>query len=321
MNLDPISTAISKSLFPTVERCATGRIAGASGEQMTPSTDNMLRATTAAHPAPVRCIWCGVLADGREPCEHIVPEAIGCPDGLVLDHGEVCARCNHGLAHLDQALAQDLELYAFMAGVPRKGGKPPSITSHGNVRAELVDGKQEWHFNMGTTPVVGPKGSTLPGFRGRERDLRADFSTDGTLGRIDFKAEFGRNPKVARALVKMATEYLCFVAGPHVAADTARGVIAEFVCKGRGYRPVLLHTPDETKYEHEFGTVQKVSPKGYACHFRLAHSYFAVDLSPELSAFAAWAQSLYVDRGGKGWTTLPLDAVDEQSGRLIVRMS
>lgn len=54
------------------------------------------------------CIWCRQSVKDRIP-EHIIPEAIGCPDGMVLDRGEVCGECNHRLAKLDRVLADTSE--------------------------------------------------------------------------------------------------------------------------------------------------------------------------------------------------------------------
>jgi hypothetical protein len=35
--------------------------------------------------------------------------------------------CNNGLAHLDQAVIDDFDLFAFISGIPRKRGRPAQI--------------------------------------------------------------------------------------------------------------------------------------------------------------------------------------------------
>lgn len=269
---------------------------------------------------PLRqCIWCRRLTTDREPPEHIVPEAIGCPEDFVLRNGEVCASCNHGLGHLDQALVQDLEVYAAMAGVPSRKGRSSRISGYGNVVADQVGGKLTYFFNMGSTPVEIRPGKMLPGFRGKARDLKAHMKAKGGKAEITFDVGFGESPKVARALVKLGAEYLCWGLGPEIAAAVIQGPIADFVIHGRGYRPVVLFSPDKSKYEHVFEHLVQTEEGHHACMFRLAHMHVMVDLTPNLSAFPGFASALYQMHGRKTWTTLPLDAVSTVGDDLVVR--
>jgi len=272
-------------------------------------------------PEAFRCIWCGDSTTGHEPPEHVVPEAIGCPEDFVLRNGEVCASCNHGLAHLDQALIHDLEVYALLAGVPRKRGRGAKVSSYGNLQAEVKDSHANFFFNMDPVPVTLDSGKQLPGFRGRERDIRASIAVDGSTATIEFPLEFGRSPKVARALVKLGAEYLCWAIGRDVAADVIAGPIADFVLRGAGYRPVILTGADWSKYQHRFEHIGRVDGQGWYVYFRLAHSEVIVDLSSDLAAFRTMAPHLYETLGPKGWTTLPLDAVSVQGGKLVPRAS
>jgi hypothetical protein len=253
----------------------------------------------------VRCIWCGESSGPGEPLEHIVPEAIGCPKDLILSKGEVCGRCNHGLAHLDQALVADFEVFAMMAGVPRKGGRPAAISSYGNLRTNSKNGHVEYHFNMGPGNTTMPNGQTLPPFRGRPRDVNATFTREGGQATIGFGVEFGASPKVARALVKMGAEYFCWVQGRELASQVIQGPVADFVRTGKGARPVILGNPDKTKYEHRFGQIGRVGEQGWYCLFRLAHFDVMVDLGPDQAAFDKWAEEMYRCFGREGWTTLP----------------
>lgn len=253
-----------------------------------------------------RCIWCGLPSASDQPPEHIVPEAIGCPKDMVLVNGEVCGPCNHGLAHVDQALIDDLEVFAFMAGVPRKKG-PPAIHSHGNFRGTVKDGHASTYFNMDPTPVELPNGQQLSGFKGRPRDVNASLTRSGNIATVEFGVSFGRSPKVARALVKMAAEYFCWVRGREEVANIIAGPVADFVRAGKGDKPVILGAPDPTKYEHRFGSIGKEGDDWF-CGFRLAHFEVVVDLGPGRRVFDVMAPRLHKNLGRAGWTTLPPEA-------------
>lgn len=265
----------------------------------TQETDTSLR---------LRCIWCGKSSGPGEPTEHIVPEAIGCPADFILSNGEVCGACNNGLAHLDHALVGDLEVYATMAGVPRKGGRPPLVSSYGNFRAGVRSGKTEFYFNMDQNPVPMPDGKMLPPYRGKARDVSAKLELAGSQATISYEIPFGTSSKVARALVKLGAEYLCWGKGRDLAAKVIDGPVADFVRLGKGKRPIILGGGDKTKYEHRFDHLACIGKDGWYCKFRLAHFEVMVDLSPELTAFDSIATRMFEAYGGRGWTTLPPEA-------------
>ncbi len=86
------------------------------------------------------CIYC--LNESTEaPLEHVVPEVLGCPEAAVLRSGEVCKRCNNGLAHLDAALADSFDFARFFVNQPSKKGKGPSVTGRSNLLATVKDGE------------------------------------------------------------------------------------------------------------------------------------------------------------------------------------
>jgi HNH endonuclease len=62
------------------------------------------------------CIWCTKL-NASTAVEHIIPEALGCPNGFVLKDGAVCESCNNNLGHLDQAVLDEFDMLVFLAGV------------------------------------------------------------------------------------------------------------------------------------------------------------------------------------------------------------
>lgn len=265
------------------------------------------------------CIWCGQMTSANEPVEHIVPHAIGCPEDLILTNGEVCGTCNNNMGHLDQALVQDLEVYAAIAGVPNKAGRTSRISGFGNLRADDLGDGLVYHFNMEPHPVEIRPGVMLAGYRGKPRDIKAKMKAENGRAEITFGMEFGVSPKVARALVKLGAEYLCWQLGRDIAAEVIRGPVADFVLRAAGYRPVVLFAADKEKYEHVFGNILQTPQGHYACCFRLAHSHVMVDLTPDVSAFPVFAEALYQQHGGESWTTLPPDAVSDSSGELVIR--
>ena len=117
------------------------------------------------------CIWCLGLTDD-EDVEHIFPASLGCPDHMTLPGTVVCRACNSGLAHLDQALAEEFDFMAFMKGIPRKHGRQPEISSRGNVYGWVSSDGPELHFNSERHAVTTVGGRRLAPFRGRGRDVK-----------------------------------------------------------------------------------------------------------------------------------------------------
>lgn len=68
---------------------------------------------------------------------HIIPEALGCPENLVLRNGEECKNCNNRLAYIDRALIDSFDVLRFHVGQPTKKGKPPQVTGRPNVFASF----------------------------------------------------------------------------------------------------------------------------------------------------------------------------------------
>lgn len=98
-----------------------------------------------------KCIWCK-KTNQPPSVEHIIPEVVGCPDGFVLNNGEVCRPCNNRLGHADRAIAHEFDFVLHHFNVPRKRGKPPEIRSRGNVVA--TSAPREISFNMVQRPPL-----------------------------------------------------------------------------------------------------------------------------------------------------------------------
>lgn len=151
-----------------------------------------------------QCIWClSEFGEAEKTVEHIIPEGLGCPPDFLLRNGEVCGHCNNGLGHLDQVLIDNFDFHAFLAGIPRKGGRPPALLNRGNVRGTVIDGKPTLHFNLEQYPIPLEDGTNLAPKRNSKRNVDASIRRQGNFGVVNYKLEFGNDPKFVRALYKV----------------------------------------------------------------------------------------------------------------------
>jgi hypothetical protein len=239
--------------------------------------------------------------------EHIIPEALGCPEGFVLTGGSVCRRCNNGLAHLDQAVIDDFDMLAYMAGVPRKKGRPPEIRNRGNVIATTKPSGNEMSINMERHSVEAHDGSTLGAFGKSDRNINASFERQGHLASTSFSVPIGRNPKFVRGIVKIAFSSVAYFLGVETALGKDFDSVRLFVRDGKGERFVLLKSSSDTAYRNRIWPPYQSEGGEYAVTFRLAAVEFCVDLSPKLTLFPLLKKQA-TDRFGKsGWSYLPIN--------------
>ena len=251
------------------------------------------------------CIWCLEPATGGHE-EHIIPEAIGCPTGFVLPSTVVCRKCNNGLADLDQAVIDEFDFVAFIAGVPRKKGRPPAIRNRGNVLATVEPSGPTYTFNMESTPVKAHDGSRLAGYRGSKRNIRANLSTQGQVAKIDFDTPLGQTPKFVRGITKIAFSSLAYFLGAPLARSSTFEPIRRFVMDGVGERHLMLTFGSDSTYRNE-AWPPYVSPSGdYSVTFRIASVEFLVDLSEEESLLNMFQSKMPEFFGEKNWCTLPI---------------
>ena len=145
------------------------------------------------------CIWCKTHKPDWA-IEHIIPEPLGCPDGFILSNGAVCRTCNNNLGHLDQAIIDDFDIFVFMAGVPRKRGKPPAIHNRGNMLGTWDESGKVISINMERYPVRSQDGRLLSNFGKSRRNIKASIRRSGELGEVSFGAPIGENPKWRRRI-------------------------------------------------------------------------------------------------------------------------
>lgn len=254
-----------------------------------------------------QCIWC-LNNDAPAAVEHIIPEALGCPDGFILSKGEVCRACNNGLAHLDQAVIDDFDLLTYINNVPRKKGRPPEIRNRGNMVGTKGSTGKIVSINMNRYPAEAHDGSKLGALGKSDRNIGASFKRDGELGEVSFSVQIGQNPKFRRGIVKIALSSLSYFLGNEAAAASGFDPVRTFVRNGKGDRRLLLMVTNDTGFRNQAWPPFQSATGEYAVTFRLAIYEFCVDLSPNMTLFPMLKKKAAETFGSSGWTFLPTDS-------------
>jgi hypothetical protein len=228
------------------------------------------------------CIWCKAI-DAPPSVEHIIPEALGCPPDFELTGGVVCMACNNGLGHIDSALVDEFDFVLFGANIPRKGGRTPEVRSRGNVIARRGTDGPEIHFNMEPHPVAGPRGETLSPYKGKPRNIKAQFEVVGMVAKVGFEVPFGQGPKFIRGLHKIALSSLVYFLGPELALESKFDAVRRYVRHGEGKRQVLFRPADDKGYAHHVNAPYTSGSGNYLVGMRIGIVEFLVDLSPTMS--------------------------------------
>lgn len=254
-----------------------------------------------------KCIWC--LKDVvKENVEHIIPEALACPDRFHLV-GCICERCNNNLGHLDQSVADDFDIPLFMADVPRKKGRRPMVSNRGNAVAKHTDEGPIFLINMENHQVQGAHNTHLNKFGSSKRNIRADFKVDGKSATVKFTTTLGESPKFVRGIYKIAFSSLAYFIGAEEALNPKYNAVRDFVRKGKGDRKIILIASEDKNYRHEVWPPYKSEETDeYAIAFRLGVVEFAVDLTPDMSLFPSLLSRL-ADSNIQNWSYLPLQCV------------
>ena len=255
---------------------------------------------------PTTCIWCGGDSTGASP-EHVIPEALGCPENAVLRNGEVCDSCNHGvLASLDQALVASLDLPRWEAGVKGKKGKPPKVSTRSNVYAETTSEGPVMHINFGPQDVVLPGGRVLKAPTKSANAVCGGMHIEGKQAVIHNQAQVLHLPDCARALHKIAVEAVALILGRDVVLQPSLDAARQYAREGKGSRQVLLLKPaGGSAYVNQL--YPPYTREGsYCVAFKLCGIEFVVDCSPEQASLPDLKASLRASRGDVGWSWLPI---------------
>ncbi len=239
----------------------------------------------------------------REPVEHIVPEGlvghqpfqvgfgsiIAEPRKyLLLDHDEVCRRCNHKLGRLDGYLQDQLGfLRTYWNPVGTKSGQPASAKRPGMFAEHKGDGPHV-SLNMEDHPIVTPYGVRIPAAGSNEMAVRIkDFKVEGRFATLTIEQPTRMNKKFVRALHKIAFELLCLNRGPDFVLQPKYDPLREYILHGRGAREMVLTCSAEVEsWERpHFGLRHDPTWPGWLAIIRLAATFY-IDLSPNNEFFA-----------------------------------
>lgn len=271
-------------------------------------------ASDCAHQAGRRpgidCIWC-LKASGRPVIEHIVGESLGCPEGWVLKHGEVCRRCNGGtLSVLDAVLAESFDFLRVWAGVPGKRGQQPSITGRTNLRGRRTrNGHVDLFLNTGTRlsqhahyGLVGPAA-------GRPSDVTGGIRPEGSVAHVNMRFAIGTDPRFGRAVHKVAFESYVKLTSWKAGLDERFDAVRAYVLDDVGHREVLTLIPAEWSYEHRFAQIHVDEQDNPVIVFVLCGFEMFVDLGPGQIAGGRMKAALYDQLGEGGWSVFPVLAL------------
>lgn len=251
------------------------------------------------------CIWCKKKVH-RLTVEHIIPEPIGCPDGFLLKGGEVCINCNNGLAHLDMAIIEELDIPRFMAGVNRKRNRPPVINTRGNLVGKYSDEGKTFILNMENNPVQHIDGTTIGAYGKSERNIKAILKKKGGVAHISFSTTIGKNPKFIRGIYKIAFESAIYFLGTNIFLEEKYDNIRSFVRQGHPQRNILYCCCSDTNYRNDIKSPKRRNEDEYIIQFRLGFINFIVDLSPNETLFLILRSKATELWGEKGWGYLPI---------------
>jgi len=269
-------------------------------------------ATVVGYEGP--CFWCPQICDGTQPPEHVIPEALGAPDGAVLS--DVCKGCNHGtLAGLDQALVASLDIVRWMAGVPNKRGEPSGIATRSNLFAENTkDEGRVAYVNMGPGDVTLPSGRVLKAPTRAPNSVAANIKVEGREAEINGRAMMLHHPDCSRGLHKIAVESIAltvgktsgWAAGRAAARDPSLENARRYVMEGGAPR-IVFYAADgpEPAYRHAL-RLPFEAPEGHVVEFLLCGIRFTVDLTPEQTRVPYLKKCFEALRGNTGWTWLPI---------------
>lgn len=256
-----------------------------------------------------QCIWCKQTGNPAS-VEHIIPEALGCPNELILERGEVCRACNTKLAFLDRAIVDEFDLVGFNSGVPRKKFRPPRIDSRGNMVGYHTDQGPVFAINMERYPVTTPDGERVAAVGGSARNIRAKLEKVGDTAQVSFNVPFGQSPLFVRGIHKIALGSVAYFLGAAAALQPSLDPVRSYVIHRSGRRRVIALPVGDTSYKHVVRPPVKHATGDWTILFRLAMLEFLVDLSPEQRVLPKLVEELHQTHGEQRWTLLPTPPQD-----------
>lgn len=196
-------------------------------------------------------------------------------------------------------------MLAFMAGVPRKGGGHPLVSSRGNVRGSFINGARALTYNMERHAVTAHDGERVAAFRGKPRDIAVTAARRGTEMDVSGSVSFGSSPKFVRGITKIALSSVAYFLGAAFARRADFDAARRYVVEGVGTRHALLRSSGDAEYRNTAWAPFRNEDGQTAVTFRLARVEFIVDLSPEESELPKLEAKQLEQLGTEGWCVLP----------------
>lgn len=226
------------------------------------------------------CIWC--KSDfPKLSKEHIIPEALGCPDEFILSD-VACERCNNKLGTtVDVALIKQFEVQKFLLGIAGKRGKRPTVKSWAALNGCYEEGSPVLEINAGPNSVES-SGKRLPA-AGKGNGIY-DAWVKPEEGRYGFKQEFGNAPLFLPALYKIGLNAIGYYLGTEVAASAAYDHVRSFVLRQTGAKPltVAMEAPENHPIVCRVsGPIMKAGRSYPMFQVVIFGIYFLLDMDPD----------------------------------------
>jgi hypothetical protein len=249
------------------------------------------------------CIFCRG-GSNHSPPEHIIPEALGCPESAVLRNDEVCPRCNHGLAFLDHALVNSFDIPRLLAGQRGKKGRGPFVNGRKNIYAAPHEGELTLFVNAGPGDVTLPNGRILKAPDGSAQSVVATETITGDRVRVRIRATLLQDPRLPRALHKVALETVAFFHGVEAALDHSLDTVRDYVLTGSGNpRRILAVHCLEQEYRNQLWPPYRFNVDTVSV-IRLVAFEFNVDLTPAQARLSSLIEAMAVLGANRKWQIL-----------------
>jgi len=187
------------------------------------------------------CIFCKKDSSESKSKEHIVPESMGCPEGLYLSPGIVCDKCNNNiLARLDSDLQDCFGILKPWFIAQNKKGKPITVKNK-YYYAENNNGHFSIFINKKGKPVEVKKGIFLKSIEDNKKVIHSfEEKICGKETNVKFSQNFILNDNSKRALHKIAFEFYCWMHGEDVVLDKKFDIVRDYILFGKGKRSILM---------------------------------------------------------------------------------
>lgn len=227
----------------------------------------------------MRCIWCQKERSVWS-LEHPIPESLGNSE-ITLTEG-VCRKCNNSFGGLDGALLRPFELLTVSLGIPRKGGRKPTIAGWRGMKSRWVSEQPELFLNAGPGDVVTPMGILKAASKGAgiSSITMPDHPVVGQRVNIGIRHDLRFDRRFVRGIYKCGFELLLLQIGLDLAHDPAFDRVRSFCLDDEGDLSALVIFREFERSGTSTYFMEPQLPSSAACSFELFGMEFVCDFSP-----------------------------------------